>query len=415
MFALLRCGLLIGALAGAFAAGFYLKPAPPIRHVVAAAPAPRPADLPPIHDPQVKPAVVLGAPEPADPLDAAGMAMIRKEMGLQTTILDKTEPVPAVLDEARRRKLKEEENSPQVSRMILPNNVVVAQSPPAEPIPTGGPMPRLDPPPAIPSIIPDVVPPRVPPPPRVRVPPLGSATRPINDRAVALDFGLTRIGSSPVKAVELWTTRDGGATWAMTDRINGCVSPFRTRLGSDGEYGFRLVLESESGLRTSEPKRGDAPDVRLVLDTTPPRVADVSLEPTDAGANQVRVRWTMADADLDRDRVRIEYSTDGQAWRPAILQPQTFDDSPDRFSRIWSVPPGLPHRVMVRVMVHDRAGNTSTAELPKAVSIDLRAPEGRIIGLRRPGPEIGPMPRVVESPARALLLVPVLGSPVLRW
>jgi hypothetical protein len=127
---LLRCGLVAAGLVLAFAAGFYLKPVPRIRTVAAQPPA-RPMAPPPIVDPDVKPATALGPPQPArkdypvDPLDAAGMAMIRRELGHKTTVLDKSEPLPAVLADAQKT------------------------PPPAEPLPMGGPMPRLEPPPAL--------------------------------------------------------------------------------------------------------------------------------------------------------------------------------------------------------------------------------------------------------------------------
>jgi len=148
---LLRCGLVAAGLVTAFAAGFYLKPVPAVQ-TVAAQPGPAPVIATPIIDPEVKPATALGQPqaarpEPPDPLEAAGMAMIRKEMGIQTTILDKSAPVPAVLEEARRRKFEEEANSPQVCGPILMLPPVskenVAQAP------MGGPMPRLEPAPAL--------------------------------------------------------------------------------------------------------------------------------------------------------------------------------------------------------------------------------------------------------------------------
>ena len=84
---LFRGGLAVAGLAGAFAAGFFLKPVPavrtvaaqpiPVSHTVAKPPAPVqvPAielpEVPPIRDPQVKPATVLGTPQPAraEPLD----------------------------------------------------------------------------------------------------------------------------------------------------------------------------------------------------------------------------------------------------------------------------------------------------------------------------------------------------------
>lgn len=421
---LLRGGLAAAGLAGAFAAGFLLKPVPAARPARAPAetqvalkpPAPAPdiriPDLapPPIQDAAVKPATELGSPqaakpEPPDPLDLAGMAMIRRELGHKTTILDKNEPLPAVLVNAG--------TSPPVPTADL-------DIPIRGPAPMGGPMPRLDPPPmpAMPTI---TLPPPLPPggPPAAEPAPVPL----VNTRAVALDFEVTKSGPSKVTAVELWTTRDGGATWAKTDRMAGCASPFRTRLGSDGEYGFRLVMESESGMRSPEPKAGEKPDLRLVLDTTPPSLDGLAIGPMGGSPDNVRIQWEMFDAHLDAKGVRIEYSTDGRTWHPAGLDsngPHQVRGGDFRiWMAVWKVPPGLPHRVMLRVTARDQAGNEATAELPKQVSIDLVAPAGKVTGVCRSEAEVGPMPREVDAgadrgplaePVRSLLPV-LLGSP----
>ena len=252
--------------------------------------------------------------------------MIRKEMGLKTTILDKNEPLPAVLAEARRRKLQEEENSPQVvapslcchrasvgtrspGRAARPGADGRADAATRPPASAAGPddRGRVIRPPA----------PNDPPPPPPNIPPT-AATTPVplvNTRAVALDFEVTRSGPSKVTAVELWTTRDGGATWAKTDRMTGCQSPFRTRLGSDGEYGFRLVMESGSGMRTPEPARArETGHAACVLDTKPPTVVLFMPQPIPGHAGKVQLRWQRTDPHLDPNYIRLEYSVDGLAW-----------------------------------------------------------------------------------------------------
>ena len=418
---LLRGALAVAGLAGAFAAGFFLKPVPAVRTAAAQVPAETnfvakpltPEDkvpeiqAPPIHDAAVRPATVLGTPEaaPTEKFDPTNpeMAMIRQALGHKTTILDRNEPIPPVLASAG--------TSPPIPKADL------ELPPPPGPVPMGGPMPRLDPPPmlALPSIDP---PPPPAPPPSVPAPPKPVPL--VNARAVALDFEVTRSGPSKVTAVELWTTRDGGATWAKTDRMTGCVSPFRTRLGSDGEYGFRLVMESESGMRTPAPKPGDRPDVRRELDTTPPNLAGLSIGPVAGSPDKVQIQWEMFDAHLDSKGVRIEYSTDGRTWHPAVLDPTQGPHQirGGTWTAVWTVPPGLPHRVMFRLTSRDQAGNEATAELPKQVSIDLVAPAGKVSGVRTSDPEVGPMPREVilplpakqakAPPARPLTLVELL-------
>jgi hypothetical protein len=281
----------------------------------------------------------------------------------------------------------------------------------------GGPMPRLDPPPVptIPTI--GDAPPRIP---ELQVPVELKSPTLVNTRAVALDFEVTRTGSSKVTAVELWTTRDGGTTWARTDRIAGGRPPFRTRLGSEGEYGFRLVFESESGMRTPEPRAGDKPDLRVELDTTPP---DVRLSPPTAvpvEPGKVRFHWTTADAHLDRGFVRLEYSADGKVWLPVNVGDAPRLHGYPFFD--WVPPPGVPPRVMIRVTVRDTAGNSATASTADKVVIDLVAPAGKVTGVRPIELEVGPAPREVEAaaePARSIpdalrsLLPALLASPSL--
>jgi hypothetical protein len=138
MFPLLRGSLVVAGLAGAFAAGYFLKPAPAISRAAEppgkpvsawtphpTPPAPGPATTiqvleirVPDGTPAVKPATVLAPPEKIDPNDPA-FRMIRDSLGIKTTVLDKSEPLPPVLTDALK-----------------------------DPAPMGGPMPRLEPPPA---------------------------------------------------------------------------------------------------------------------------------------------------------------------------------------------------------------------------------------------------------------------------
>jgi hypothetical protein len=395
---LLRGGLVLAGLAGAFAAGFHLKPIPTTPIAAAQPPAnplvPKsaPHDFP-INDTHLKPATVLGSPsearpQPIDPLEAAGMEMIRKEMGIKTTILDKNEPVPAVLAAAKQATAPPD--LPPVPRIGV-------ESPPIAPVPMTGPTPRLDSPPvpAIPEI-------QMPPPPGLGVGETPAPASPllVNTRAIALDFKVSKSGTSKVTAVELWTTRDGGATWVKTDRMTGCQSPFRTRLWSEGEYGFRMVFESESGMRTAEPKRGDRPDVRVELDTTPPRVK-LSHPVAAFQSGKVRLSWQAGDPHLDSGFIRLEYSNDGKDWLPILVRADPKLPLISAFD--WAPPAGTPPRVMIRVTARDTAGNYTTATSSDPVTIDLVAPEGKVTGVRMKETEVGPMPRIAVGRTGAVI------------
>ncbi|HVK13293.1 MAG TPA: hypothetical protein VM597_31355, partial [Gemmataceae bacterium] len=256
--------------------------------------------------------------------------------------------------------------------------------------PAAQPMPRLDAVPLPPAL--DI--PRIPDP----APPAPEAKVVLNRREVSFDFQVTKVGPSKVKAVELWATRDAGQSWQKYDRRPGAQSPLNTHLGGEGEYGFKLVFESESGMRTPEPGPGTKADLQAELDLSPPAV---QMRPFQAGPDgTVSIRWTMTDKNLATDRTRIEYSPDGRAWH-VITRGQAV--GPDERSVIgnyafhWRMPGDLPHHLHVRVTAVDLAGNESAATLPQPSSIDLIVPEGKLTGVGTPrGTEAGPMPRVVR-------------------
>src|SRR5262249_54507256 len=54
----------------------------------------------------------------------------------------------------------------------------------------------------------------------------------------------------------------------------------------------------------------------------------------------------------------------------------------------WQLPPNLPIRVYLRLLVHDTAGNTGVDDTPEPVLMDLHEPEGQLLGIagtvRRP-------------------------------
>ncbi|HEX3148261.1 MAG TPA: hypothetical protein VHR66_09255 [Gemmataceae bacterium] len=381
----LRGGLIAASFAGAFAAGYLLKPqlapidagTPP---AVAPVAAPKGVPVsawnkgepvvvveqrPTVHVPEVRlPDAPTSSVAPPVDLNDPGLFMVKNALNIKTTILDKSEPPLPVLASGQTGG-----NPP--SLVPMPTLPLVE----APPVPMTGPMPRLDVPPSVGISVPS-------PPAKL-----------VNTRAIALDFEITKAGVSQVSAVELWTTRDGGQTWAKTDEMAGCQSPFRTRLGSEGDYGFRLVFVSESGMRTSEPASGKQPDLNVILDTTPPKIELMPLQSIPDQPGKIRVAWKLSDRHMAHPSIRLHFSTDGRTWLPmdAVIANGYAD---------WTMPAGLPHQVMIRLTARDDAGNEATAYLPNRVSIDLVVPQGKLTGIRpASGQEVGPTPRVVTSPS----------------
>jgi len=388
---LFRLGLIAMAIVAAFAGGYFLKsyvpattvaaepqsvaeaPRKPVRSIttssgahVATSPTGRPTVEPVIHLPpppatskpepilQVPAIDVRPAPPPADPKlpdvpdpSEPGFQLIKRELGLKTTVLDKSEPLPEVLRDAK------------------PNDLRIG--PPAVPTPPGA----------------------------VKAPP---AVKLVNNRSIELDFEVTKVGRSNIRSTELWATRDGGVTWRKVDQKFGCESPFCTRLASEGTYGFKLVFESESGKRTREPLSGQPPDSSLELDTSPPVITLFLPEELPDPAGRVRLNWSMTDPHLDPARVRLDYSSDGKVWN-SIEKVDACKNQNGSYSHFWTMPREVPPRVLLRVTVRDKAGNVGSAQTNDKVAVDLVQPEGKITRLRIAGAESepGPMPRLVDA------------------
>ncbi len=135
----------------------------------------------------------------------------------------------------------------------------------------------------------------------IRIPPR-AASKPaaprrrlaVNSRAFMLDYDLGT-AASEAQTVELWGTTDGGAIWRRYTVDEDHQSPVFVQVEGEGEYGFRLVVYGRNGAVEFPPGRGDAPEMYITVDTTPPACHLVRAEqgegpapPTDALLASVR-------------------------------------------------------------------------------------------------------------------------------
>jgi hypothetical protein len=208
----------------------------------------------------------------------------------------------------------------------------------------------------------------------------------VNARDLRLDYDVIRKGPSGIKAVELWGRRSSGSDYECVDRMESDSPPFATRLGSEGNYEFRLVMISGTGVKSPVPTRDDAPDLCVCLDTTPPVVemlpplADMEL------TGVIRLRWKAEDKHLDDNPIHLEFSLDGRTWLPIADNDEWL---PNTGVYSWKLPDNLPSELHLRVSARDKAGNVGESRSPRKVPVDLTVPEGRIGGIV----ETLPMPR----------------------
>jgi hypothetical protein len=206
-------------------------------------------------------------------------------------------------------------------------------------------------------------------------------------------------GPSGISKVNLWVTRDDGQTWVLWSQHDGRETALKVQLDHpanpqpEGHYGFRLVPVSGAGLSEREPARGDAPDIRIVVDTTPPLVKWFDPVSDPNRRDTLILRWEAADKNFGTEPILLEWAErPAGPWHPVaaagdntVIQAAAGPGVPRPLANTgnypWRVPQGLPPRVYIKVTARDAAGNVTEGITPKPVMIDLATPKAKIHGI----------------------------------
>ena len=207
----------------------------------------------------------------------------------------------------------------------------------------------------------------------------------VNKRQIKLGFEVPRVGPSglgrsrcmlPPTTGRPGTSRsaDPAVTLPTTPEIRG-VGPqggtVTVGLPKDGTiYGFYLVVKSRAGLGKPGPRSGDAPQVRIEVDTTQPIAKLFQPQPDGARRDALLLTWEAEDRNLASNPVSLEWSPNGKEWF-FIGEPQL----PNTGRYTWQVPANTPPKVHLKLSVRDTAGNIAVAQTSDPVLIDLTEPE----------------------------------------
>jgi hypothetical protein len=146
----------------------------------------------------------------------------------------------------------------------------------------------------------------------------------------------------------------------------------------DGLYNFIVIIENHRGQSRPVPKRGDAGDYQVMVDTTKPAVEIISTRVAsngDRGA-AVDIRWKATDANIAPVPIKLEYAAvradrPGELGEWKAITPDWIDNTGQH---TWAAPTGEAYEFHVRVTCKDRAGNDASAVTAKPVNVDLTVP-----------------------------------------
>jgi hypothetical protein len=169
-------------------------------------------------------------------------------------------------------------------------------------------------------------------------------------RSFRIPFNVDPTDRPRLKEVQLWVSEDTGYTWKTVSRTTPDRPAFTFRAARDAEYWFAVrTVDNKGQLYPGEDEKVD-PSMKVVVDTTPPRLA---LEPDGRRGSLAAVRWEVKDEHLDLKSLVLEYQVEGaRDWRqlrisrPGLLGEESWDA-------------GTAEPLKVRASVGDKAGNVA--------------------------------------------------------
>lgn len=225
------------------------------------------------------------------------------------------------------------------------------------------------------------------------------AAQVINVTTFKLAYEVEDKGASGVGKAEVWVTRDEGRNWRRWTVVEKPESPLLVDLAKqdakdvEGVYGVKVVLQSGAGLSREAPKAGEAPDLRVDVDTTPPTLSVYEPVPDKTQKDTLVLRWLAADRNLSADPITLEWSEGPKGpWLPvAAAEGGTVGSGaarrlPNTGSYPWKLPANFPtHKVYLKVSARDTAGNVSEVVPKEPILVDLNKPAAtglKIVGGR---------------------------------
>jgi hypothetical protein len=186
----------------------------------------------------------------------------------------------------------------------------------------------------------------------------------VNTRLFEVEYG-PEVASQGQGRVELWGTRDNGATWNSYGLDTDGQSPMTVTVGDPGIYGFRFAACDPGTGRSTPPAPGTRPNVWIGVDWTKPMARFTGISCTDAApATELTIGWDARDWRLAPRPIALAYSQNvGGPWTTIAADLQNTG------SYRWQPATPLPDEVYLRMEVRDEAGNVTFVESTEAVSL----------------------------------------------
>jgi hypothetical protein len=213
----------------------------------------------------------------------------------------------------------------------------------------------------------------------------------VRTKTFRLNFKIDGVGPSDVASLEVWLTRDTRAWQRLashTKETLGTPPVVPIQVVAVGRYGFTLRPVSGVGRAADPPGIGQAPQIWVEVDETPPevRITDVVVgEGADAGF--ITVTYQAADKWLREAPITVYHGqTKDGPWE--VMEANVKNTGT---ARLPTKDKGF--QFYLKVEAADEAGNKGSAVWPDSVKVDLSKPEVKeitVIGVEGSSPPATP-------------------------
>jgi hypothetical protein len=197
-----------------------------------------------------------------------------------------------------------------------------------------------------------------------------------NTRRFSLDYDVHAVGPEGVSAVELWGTSDGGRTWVKWGADPDKASPFDVEVNNEVVYGFRIVVVGKNGLATATPQSGDAADIWVGIDLTPPTAKLTgAMYGQGEATGKLDIQWEASDAHLGSRPITLAIADRASGPFTPIAA-----GLPNTGQYFWEYDPRSPRQIFLRLEARDEAGNVGIDQLNEPIRVEGLEPKGQIRG-----------------------------------
>lgn len=202
----------------------------------------------------------------------------------------------------------------------------------------------------------------------------GAPVHRVNFKTFRVGYSLDGVGPSGVRKVNLYITEDNGQKWYHYGEDEDKTSPIEVTVPGDGEYGLAFRVTNGLGRVDIPPQPHDLPEVRILVDCTPPQAQIQTVEfAGDSNTGKVLITWKAEDQDLGDRPISLHYSSGRSGpWTP-IEQGITHTGQ-----YLWGVPDTVDQPIFIRLDVRDAAGNVTQQTTERPFVIDRQRPRARV-------------------------------------